>query len=169
MTHAGAVAAMVAATLLWSIAGVVTRHLEVATGFEATFWRSAVNAVALAVLLAAWKGPMALPRTIRGGGRTLWLSGFCWAVMYTAFMVAITMTTVANVLVTMALAPLVTALLARVALGSRLRGRTWAAVVVAGIGIAWMYGHELGKGGLRDLLGTLVALGVPLAAPRTGP
>lgn len=164
MTHGGAVAAMVAATLLWSIAGLVTRHLEVATGFEATFWRSAVNAVALVVLLSLWKGPSALPRALRRGGRTLWLSGLCWAVMYTAFMVAITMTTVANVLVTMALAPLVTALLARVVLGRRLGARTWAAVVVAGIGIAWMYGHELGRGSVRDLLGTLVALGVPIAA-----
>ena len=32
----------------------------------------------------------------------LWVSGLCWCVMYTAFMVALTLTTVANVLVTMA-------------------------------------------------------------------
>ena len=32
MTHARAVAAMVVATLLWSMAGVVTRHLESAGG-----------------------------------------------------------------------------------------------------------------------------------------
>ena len=164
MSHAGAVAAMVTATLLWSIAGLVTRHLEVATGFEATFWRSAINAVSLVVLLTVWKGPAALPGAIRRGGRTLWLSGICWGVMFTAFMVAITMTTVANVLVTMALAPLFTALLARLALGRRLEARTWAAVVGAGLGIAWMYGHELGRGSARDLLGTLVALGVPVAA-----
>ena len=63
--------------------------------------------------------------------------------MYTAFMVAITLTTVANVLVTMAIAPLLTAVAARVALGHRLALRTWAAIVVAGTGIAWMYGSEL--------------------------
>jgi drug/metabolite transporter (DMT)-like permease len=84
--------------------------------------------------------------------------------MFTNFMVALTLTTVAHVLITMALAPLFTALVARVALGHRLPRRTWLAIVVAGAGIAWMYGRELGGGGGRHLWGTLVALGVPIAA-----
>ena len=40
LTHSRAVALMVLATLLWSIAGVVTRHLDHARSFEVTFWRS---------------------------------------------------------------------------------------------------------------------------------
>ncbi len=47
MSHRRAVALMVLATLLWSIAGVVTRHLEAARSFEVTFWRSLFNALAL--------------------------------------------------------------------------------------------------------------------------
>ena len=39
---------MVVVTLMWSIAGVVTRHLEAARSFEVTFWRSVFNALALA-------------------------------------------------------------------------------------------------------------------------
>jgi len=155
---------MVAATLLWSIAGVVTRQLDAARSFEVTFWRSAFNALALVVLLSWLRGPSALRRSLRSGGRALWLSGACWCVMYTAFMLALTLTTVANVLITMALAPLFTALTARLALAHRLPVRTWAAIVVAGIGIAWMYGSELSGGDSRHLLGTAVALGVPLAA-----
>lgn len=155
---------MVAATLLWSIAGVVTRHLEAARSFEVTFWRSAFNALALLGLLWALRGPRALLHSLRHGGRALWLSGFAWSVMYTAFMLAMTLTTVANVLVTMALAPLFTALIARIALRHRLAARTWGAIVVAGLGIAWMYGSELSGGDSRHLLGTGVALGVPLAA-----
>ena len=155
---------MVVATLLWSIAGVVARQLEAARSFEVTFWRSAFNALALLVLLSALRGPAALWRSLRDGGRVLWLSGVAWAVMYTAFMLALTLTTVANVLVTMALAPLFTALLARLALKHRLATRTWGAILVAGLGIAWMYGSELSGGDPRHLLGTLVALAVPLAA-----
>jgi drug/metabolite transporter (DMT)-like permease len=71
---------------------------------------------------------------------------------------------VANVLVTMALAPLFTALVARFALGDRLPTRTWAAIVGAGVGIAWMYGAQLRGGDPRHWLGTAVALGVPVAA-----
>ena len=155
---------MILVTLMWSIAGVVTRRLEAAHSFEVTFWRSAFTVLALAVLLLGLRGPTALVRSVRAGGRTLWLSGLCWSVMFTAFMVALTLTSVANVLVTMAIAPLLTALLARMALGHRLAARTWAAIVVAGIGIAWMYAREVSGSDARNLLGTLVALCVPIAA-----
>lgn len=164
MRHPQAVATMVAVTLMWSIAGVVTRHLEAARGFEVTFWRSAFNALALVVMLGWLRGPAALAAAIRSGGRTLWVSGVCWSVMFTAFMMALSLTTVANVLVTMATAPLFTALLARVTLGHRLAARTWGAIVVAGLGIAWMYAREFSAGDPKHLLGTLVALGVPVAA-----
>lgn len=155
---------MVGAALLWSIAGVVTRHLDSVASFEATFWRSFFNALALVVLLGRLRGFTPLMRTLRSGGAILWLSGACWAVMFTAFMLAITMTSVANVLVTMAIAPLLTALLARLALGHRLPTRTWTAIFVAGVGIAWMYAHELGAASARNWTGTMVALGVPIAA-----
>ncbi|MEO8806199.1 MAG: DMT family transporter [Burkholderiaceae bacterium] len=164
MTHRRAVLTMIAVTLMWSIAGVVTRQLEAARSFEVTFWRSAFTVVALAVLLPALRGRAALLSSFREGGRTLWISGLCWSVMFTAFMVALMMTTVANVLVTMAIAPLLTALVARLFLGHRLAARTWAAIVVAGIGIAWMYAREVSGGGAQHVLGTAVALAVPMAA-----
>jgi drug/metabolite transporter (DMT)-like permease len=164
MTHRRAVALMVLVTLMWSIAGVVTRQLDAARAFEVTFWRSAFNAVALVLLLLWWRGPWLLAYALKSGGRTLWLSGVCWSVMFTAFMVALTLTTVANVLVTMAIAPLLTALVARVALGHRLPVRTWAAIVAAGLGIAWMYGAQVSGGSPRHLVGVLVALGVPVGA-----
>jgi len=162
VTHGRAVALMLLVTLLWSIAGLVTRWLDGTGPFEMTFWRSAANALSLVVLLSLLRGPAPLWRSLRDGGRALWLSGVCWCVMFTAFMLALTLTSVANVLVTMALAPLFTALAARAALGHRLAPRTWLAIALAGAGIAWMYGHEL-QGG-RHLLGTVVALAVPLAA-----
>ncbi len=155
---------MIVVTLMWSIAGVVTRHLEAARSFEVTFWRSAFTVIALLILLPAIRGRATLVRSLRHGGRTLWLSGVCWCVMFTAFMVAITMTSVANVLITMASAPLMTALISRVVLGHRLAARTWAAIVVAGIGIAWMYAREFSAADPQHLIGTLVALAVPIAA-----
>jgi drug/metabolite transporter (DMT)-like permease len=150
---------MVVVTLMWATAGVVTRHLEHARSFEVTFWRSFFTLLALMVILPAWQGRRVFTK-IRSGGRALWISGICWSVMFTAFMVALTLTSVANVLVTMALGPLLTALAARIFIGHRLPTRTWVAIVVAGIGIGWMYGTELGSGAW---VGTLVALCVPLA------
>ena len=164
MTHRKAVAAMLMATLMWSIAGVVTRHLDAARSFEVTFWRALFSAITLAVLLAWMRGPGNLVRALRDGGRKLWVSGLCWMVMFTAYMLALTLTTVANVLVTLALGPLLTALIAWLVLSHRLATRTWVAIAVAGVGIAWMYAGELTGGDPRHLLGTAVALCVPIAA-----
>jgi drug/metabolite transporter (DMT)-like permease len=163
MTHRRAVLLMIVVTLMWSVAGVVTRHLDSARAFEITFWRSSANALALIAILCWLRGATALWASLRSGGRALWLSGACWCVMFTAFMVALTLTTVANVLITMALAPLFTALLSRVVLGHRLAARTWAAIAVAGLGIGWMYGREV-SGEFHHMLGTAVALCVPIAA-----
>jgi drug/metabolite transporter (DMT)-like permease len=163
MTHRRAVATMILVTLLWSTAGVVTRQLEQARSFEVTFWRSLFNAVGLVVLLGWLRGPSALIARLRSGDRILWGSGLCWSVMFTAFMVAITLTTVANVLVVMATAPLFTALLARFLLHHRLPFRTWAAILVAGGGIAWMYGVDISGAGGSHVLGTVIAMGVPIS------
>lgn len=164
LTHSRAVLLMIAITLMWSIAGVVTRHLESARSFEVTFWRSFFTLLSLLVLLPLFQGRAVFTR-IRHAGRFLWLSGVCWSIMFTAFMLALTMTSVANVLVTMAVGPFITALVARVFIGHRIPPRTWVAIAVAGVGIAWMHGSQVSLGASAgQLAGTLVALLVPLAA-----
>lgn len=159
LTHTKAVFLMVAVTMMWSIAGVVTRQLEHARSFEITFWRSFFTVGSLMVILPFFQGRKVFAG-IRNGGPALWISGLCWAVMFTAFMVALTLTSVANVLVTMSVGPFLTALLARVAIGYRIPLRTWLAILVAGGGIAYMYAAQVSGG---QLAGTLVALCVPLA------
>ncbi len=170
---------MVLVTLLWSMAGVVTRQVEQAQGLTLTFWRSAFNSLALLVLLAWVRSPRGLFSALRRGRWLLWASGGCWAVMFTAFMWALTMTTVANVLVTMALGPLITAVLARWFLRERLTGHTFLAVVLAGTGLAVMQWPALRAAGAvtpdangpmlmmgqspAHAAGLLLALAVPVA------
>ena len=164
-SHGTAVATMVLATLMWSIAGVVTRQLD-AQGLaaEQTFWRSAGAAVSLALLLPGVMGREALRRSLTQGGWALWASALCWAMMFTAFMVALALTTVANVLVAEALGPLFAALIGRATLGQRLPLRTWGAIVLAGAGIVWMYGPQLAGAEPRHLLGSALAMVPPLGA-----
>jgi drug/metabolite transporter (DMT)-like permease len=162
MTHGLAVWTMVGVTALWSMAGVVTRHLEEARSFEVTFWRSFFTVVSLLIILPLWQGRGVWSR-MPWRNRYFWLSGVCWSVMFTAFMVALTLTAVANVLITMAVGPLFTALFTRVFLRHPLPLRTWVAIVVAGIGIGWMYGTQLSLGDPNFLVGSLVALCVPIA------
>ncbi len=162
LTHTRAVWLMVLVALLWSIAGVVSRHLEAARSFELNFWRSGFTVLALAIALPALRG-RGLVRDFRGGGWPLALSSLCWAVMFTNFMVALMLATVASVLITLSIAPLLTALFARLLLRHRLPPRTWLAIAVAGSGIAWMFGRQAFSGS-ASVTGALVALGVPVAA-----
>ena len=151
---------MLAVTLMWSIAGVVTRHLEHARSFEVTFWRSFFTVLALLVILPLFQGREVFRRMQRGGS-ALWISGICWCGMFTFFMVALTLTSVANVLVTMSIGPLLTALASRLFIGHKIPLRTWVAIVVAGCGIGYMYGSQISQG--VSVVGTLVALCVPIS------
>ena len=167
-TRSNAVILMILAAFLWSTAGVVTRQLESARSFEVTFWRGFFTVLSLLIMLPMLRGRAVVQQVFKqmrsGGssGRALWLSGLCWSVMFTAYMVALTMTTVANVLVTLALGPLFTALVARAFTGHRIAGYTWWAIGLAGVGIAWMFGGQAGLS--AQWTGTLVALLVPIAA-----
>lgn len=152
---------MVAVTLMWSIAGVVTRQLEAARSFEVTFWRSFFTALSLLVILPLWRGPATVWRQLRSAPAALWWSGLCWSAMFTSFMLALTMTSVAGVLVISSLNPLFTALLARVFLRQRIAWFTWLAIALAGLGTVWMFGRQLDGGAWQGLV---VALFVPLTA-----
>ena len=163
LTHRQAVLLMIACTMMWSIAGVVTRHLEHTRSFEVTFWRSFFTFISLLIILPLIHGRSLLSK-FKQGGLFLWICGICWGVMFTAFMTALTMTSVANVLITLSLGPMLTALLARIFIGHRLPARTLVAIVVAGFGIAYMYAAQINLSDLKQLTGMLVALGVPIAA-----
>lgn len=163
LSHKQAVLLMIACTLMWSIAGVVTRQLEHARSFEVTFWRSFFTLISLIIILPLLHGKGLLSK-FKQGGMYLWVSGICWSVMFTAFMTAMTMTTVANVLITLSLGPMLTALFSRIFIGHKLPARTIIAIVVAGLGIAYMYAAQIDLSDMKQLAGMLVALGVPIAA-----
>jgi drug/metabolite transporter (DMT)-like permease len=160
--HRRAVLTMILCCFLWSIAGLVTRNLDSAKSFEVTFWRSFWCAVAM-IAWFAWHERGAAWAHICASGRGGMISGMCWAVMFTCFMVALTMTSTANTLIVNSLSPLITALLAWLVLKSPIPGRTWLAIAIAFVGMAIMFGSALeGKSGAA--LGMMVAFGVPVAA-----
>lgn len=163
---------MVLVTLLWSTAGVVTRWLspqmQTDGRFEITFWRSLFAAIFVAgyLLLVRRDGL----RPVWAAGKAGLLSGAMWAVMFSAFMLALSFTSTANTLLVMSVGPLLTALLARVALRTPIALRTWVAIGAASIGMTWMFAFsgQTGDAGQQfggtHVLGMLIALAVPLAS-----
>ena len=163
MTHARAAALMILCSLMWASAGPVSRHIEKADGLEVTFWRSAFAALTVALWLGLRRGRGALA-SVTQGGRAVWISGLMWAVMFTCFMVALSLTHVANVLVMQCLAPVFTALLAAAVLKHRIAGRTWVAIAVAAVSVFSMYVFDIAELDARHSLGMVLALAIPAAA-----
>ena len=158
MTRTTGVALMIAAPVLWSSAGVVTRHIQSATAVEQVFWRSLfaflfVFAVLLFQKTSPWKA-------VRDAGVPGLVSGLMWAIMFTAFLFALSMTTTANALVVMSLSPLLTALFASMFLRDPVPLRTWLAAGAAAIGIAWMFSAGLSA----HYAGMAIAFLIPVAA-----
>ncbi len=152
---------MVLCPLLWSMAGIVTKRLDFAQGFEVTFWRSFFTALSLLVLLPLTGNPRWY-KTVPWRNPALWVASLCWAVMFSAFMIALVLTSVANVLITLAAGPLLTALMSRLVTGQALPTRTYAAVGVAAVGIGYMFWSQFAVGAPSDITGCLIALLVPL-------
>ena len=161
--HRRAIVLMIIAPTLWSIAGVVTRHLEFAGRWEVTFWRSLFAALFVLAAMLATRGRGAWGAIRASGGYGL-LSGAMWAIMMIAFMLALMTTTTANTLIVNSITPLVTALLARAVLRDPIAPRTWAAIALAIAGMLWMFGSGFAAGEPRHVAGMLIALAVPLAA-----
>jgi drug/metabolite transporter (DMT)-like permease len=163
ISHRRAVLLMICAPTLWSIAGVLTRHMEAARGFEVTFWRSIFAALFVGGALL-WQERAKAADKVQAMGRFGLLSGMMWAIMFCCFMIAMTMTTVANTLIVMSISPLLTALLAWLFLRQKIPQRTWLAILVAFTGMVGMFASGMSQVGPRGLAGMLIALGVPLAA-----
>lgn len=159
MTRGAALALMVAAPVLWSSAGVVTRHMQRAEPMEQVFWRSlfALGFVAGYLFFFQKKNPLKAIQSARLPGL---FSGAMWAVMFTAFVIALSLTTTANTLVVMSVSPLLTVVFARIALTDPIPLRTWLAALAAMAGIGFMFSSALEK----HSIGMLVAFAVPVAA-----
>jgi drug/metabolite transporter (DMT)-like permease len=163
LTHRHAMFLMICAATLWSIAGVFTRQLDAARGFEVTFWRSVFAALFVAGALVWQKGIGAFA-SVRALGKPGILSGVMWSIMFSCFMIALTMTTVANTLIVMSVSPLLTAFFAWLFLRQSIALRTWLAIGMAFVGMVWMFASGMSELGGAHLAGMAVALGVPVAA-----
>jgi drug/metabolite transporter (DMT)-like permease len=153
---------MVVAPVLWSTAGVLTRQIQSAGAFEMAFWRSSFAAAFVFAALSMLEGPRPFT-TLRAAGAAGLLSGAMWAVMFTCFIVALTLTTVANVLVVSSLGPLCTALLAWLMLREPIPPRSWLAIVAASLGMGAMFGAGFTADDPRHVAGLALALTIPIA------
>jgi drug/metabolite transporter (DMT)-like permease len=146
---------VVAASLLWSLSGILLRNIEAANQLQLIFYRSAAMAATLLLIIAANHRGRLRP-AFGAAGFLGMLGGACFAASSVCFIYSITTTTVASTVFLTATTPLFTAVLAWLILGERNRPATWAAIAatMAGVGIMMWGGIVDGQ-----LLGNVLALG----------
>lgn len=147
--------------VLWSMAGILTRHLSPISGYEVVFWRSFFVALFVGVFLSIQKRGELLA-TFGSIGWLGLLSGLMWGIIFSCFMLALTMTTVANTVIMDSITPLLTAFLAWIFLKQKILLRTWIAIIFALAGMIWMFTGSVSSMGGTDFVGMLFALMVPV-------
>jgi drug/metabolite transporter (DMT)-like permease len=132
--------------LLWSFGGTIARFIETPDHWAVVFWRS-TWAFAFLIAFMFWRDgirrSLSLFREMGAPGIAVAL---CFATASTAFVVALGYTTVANILLMQAGAPLIAALLGWLAFREPVGWTTWLAIAAVIFGIVVMVSDSLDGG-----------------------
>lgn len=147
---------------VWSFGGAIARFLSVTDSWTIIFWRSVCAALFLLGFMLQREGRAGTWRMFSSMGWPGIGVAICFATASTAFVVALAYTTVANILLMQAGAPLFAALMTYVLFREKVGAATWAAIaaVMAGVGImvsSSIQGHVSPVG---DSLALLISIAV---------
>ena len=143
------------AAFCWSMGGVIARFVETDDSWTMVFWRSLWAALFLASFMLWRDGPRGTWCLFRNMGLPGLAVAICFAIATSSFVIALSYTTVANILLIQAGAPLFAALIAFLMLGERISGPTWLAIAAVITGVGVMVSDSIG--------GTVSAVGDGLA------
>ena len=152
---------VLAAGTLWSFGALIVRYMESAQSYQwqYLFYRGMTVASLLSIYLLTKEGPAVVDSFKRIGFADFF--GACGLVAaFSGYILSITVTTAANTLFLLAAAPSIAAFLGIVLLQEKVRFATWAAIMIALIGILVMVVEGLEAGNLfGNLIGLVSALG----------
>ena len=154
---------------VWSFGGVIARYLTVADSWSVIFWRSLCAAVFLLGFMLAREGRAGTWRLFQATGWAGVTVGACFATASTCFVVALGYTTVANILLMQAGAPLFAALAGAILFRERIAVATWLAILAVIAGVAIMVSNALAGrvSPIGDGLALLMAVAVAAATVLT--
>ncbi|MXZ80560.1 MAG: DMT family transporter [Gammaproteobacteria bacterium] len=134
-----------------STSGVLMRNLEHADGWDVLFYRSIAFLIAIGLYIW-YRYRRDTFRAVCAIGQPGLLAATLLGVCSVCYVFAILNTTVANVVFIIGSGPLVTALVAWVFIGERIRKSSLAAMLVAAVGIALMVADGMTEGGMVGIL-----------------
>jgi drug/metabolite transporter (DMT)-like permease len=137
------VACAVSAAAVFSTAGVIVRRVDL-PAWDVSFWRSALLLLAIVPLMLVQRRATWID--MRNAGGALFASAAALAGSMVAFILALGLAPVANVLIVFGATPFITALLARLFLAEPLYRHTLLAMIVAAAGIGLSVAGSLKAG-----------------------
>lgn len=157
--HLAGTILVAASAILWSFGGPIARFITV-EGWTVVFWRSYFAVIFLLCFLVLREGPKATLRQFTGMGWPGLAVACCFAGASTCFVIALSYTTVANILLMQAGVPLIAALMCFLLFQERVSLPTWAAIAAVIAGVFVMVSETLtGKvSPIGDGLSLLIAL-----------
>ncbi len=138
----------VSAATVFSTAGVIVRRIDL-PAWDVSFWRSAFLVAAMLPFLFWQRRRVWID--VRNAGAALLLSALALAGSFVAFILALGLAPVANVLIMFGATPFITALLARLFLGEPLHRHTIFAMVAAIAGLALSVAGSLQAGAVLGM------------------
>ena len=129
--------------LVWSFGGTIARFIDTGDSWAVIFWRSLWAVAFLLCFMVwrdGWRGTLKLFRDMGLPGLAV---AICFATASTSFVVALSYTTVANILLMQAGVPLLAALLAWALFRERVSSATWVAIAAVIAGVAIMVSESL--------------------------
>jgi len=126
------------AAIAWSFGGTIARYIEAPDAWTVVFWRSLFASTFLLLFMLWRDGPEATVKMFRAMGWPGLGVACCFGIASSSFVVALQHTTVANILLIQAAAPLFAALLAWVVFRERVNLATWIAIAAVICGVAIM-------------------------------
>jgi drug/metabolite transporter (DMT)-like permease len=146
------------AATVWSAGGPIARLIGT-DPWTTVFWRSVSAALALLLFIAIRERGRVIATFRRLGWPGL-VVALCFVTGSTSFILALQLTTVANVLILQATAPFIAGILGWLIMGERVRLRSWLTMAAALVGIVIMVQDSLTRGSLLgSLLSLLIGLG----------
>lgn len=157
------------AATVWSFGGAIARFLSVTDSWTIIFWRSLCAAIFLLGFMFRRDGVRGTVTLFRDMGWAGIGVGMCFATASTSFIVALSHTTVANILLMQAGSPLFAALMMFVLFRERVGTATWIAIGAVMTGITVMVSDSLdgSVSPVGDGLSLLIALSFSLATVLT--
>ena len=142
------VACAISAAIVFSTGGLLVRQVDL-PAWDVSFWRSALMIVAILPLLLWRRREVWID--MRNAGGALFASAIGLAGSMIAFILALGLAPVANVLIVFGATPFITALAARLFLGEPLHRHTIVAMAAATAGLALSVAGSLAAGALAGM------------------